>query len=173
MGGLIMSTNNATLYDLTNEQLEINAKVLAGELSADDVADHLEANKQMINDKILDYCRVQAKMASEQQAIETEIERLKVLLERKKGQQNQIATSLQNAMISLNLESFDVGLYRGKIHKGRHSVVIDDLETLSNEFLETKITFKPDKKAIKAAIDSGTLVAGARLEKGEDKLVIK
>lgn len=164
---------NATLFDLTAEQLELTALVERGELTAEDVADNLESNQGMIQDKILDYCRVESRMASEQTAIENEIERLKGLLESKKSKRSGLVQNLQHAMEALGMEEFDVGIYKGRINKGRESVVIDNPDALPVEMVTTKVTYAPNKTAIKAAIDTGTLVAGARIDRAAGKLVIK
>jgi hypothetical protein len=57
-----------------------------------------------------------------------------------------------------------------KIRKNPPSVVIDDVAKLPPEYTVPKIEIKPDKTAIKKAIQNGEKVDGAHIEQGE-KLV--
>lgn len=70
------------------------------------------------------------------------------------------------------IKSMD-GLHAAKIYKDRDCrVVIEQDAKLSDEYLLPQKARDPDKKALKAAIESGAQIAGVRLEKN-DRLEIK
>lgn len=57
--------------------------------------------------------------------------------------------------------------------KGRESVTIDDEAALPAEYVKEKITYSPDKTALKAALLAGTEVPGARIVVGDETLQVR
>lgn len=55
--------------------------------------------------------------------------------------------------------------------KGRDSIEITDLEAIPQGY--AKLEKKPDKTAIKAAIDAGTDIPGAAVKKGEPSITVR
>lgn len=57
--------------------------------------------------------------------------------------------------------------------KGRESVSIEDESLVPAEYVREKITYSPDKTALKAALLAGTQVPGASIVVGEETLQVR
>lgn len=80
---------------------------------------------------------------------------------------------IRDYMVSSNLTSTQSGSYSLTVRAGVASVLINDEELIPAEYMVEKVTYSPDKKAIKAAIESGLEVKGAELLYGESSLMVR
>lgn len=104
---------------------------------------------------------------------EAEIEAVKAaskkLQDRAKAEQARLDKMID--YLKYNMEASGITEIRSpelilKIKKNPPSVVIDNQEALSKEYMVEKITYAPDKKAIKKAIEDGLDISGARIVHG-------
>jgi hypothetical protein len=73
---------------------------------------------------------------------------------------------------NMGKKTLDTGLFKLSVRSGSRSVHIVDREKLSDEFIQTKVTFSPDKNLIKERFKAGEEVDGAVLVTGERSLSI-
>lgn len=163
----------STLFELTGEQLKLKQAIESGELTEEMAADTFEGMELELNDKINDYCRVIQSMQNDELLIKTEIDRLQVLLGEKRNQIKRIKQSLLIGLGSIEMSKFDTGLFKGHTRKGPVSVNIINETEIPPEFIETIVTEKADKNAIKQALKLGENIPGAELKTGESSLIIK
>ena len=163
----------STIFELTGEQLKLKQAIENGDLSEEMAADTFEGMEFELNDKINDYCRVLNSMNAVLVTIENEIKRLQVLQSEKKNQIKRVKQTLVVGLSTIERTNFDTGLFKGHIRKGSQSVNILNEREIPAEFIETIVTEKPDKAAIKAAMKSGEKVKGCELKTGDSSIVIK
>jgi hypothetical protein len=106
-------------------------------------------------------------------AIDAEIERLKarkqVILNKQKGLRDYLLHNMEAAGIT----KIECPLFTASLRKGVESVEIESESLLPDEFVSAEVVTKPDKKAIKQAIQSGQSVPGASIKCGATTIVIK
>lgn len=163
----------STIFELTGEQLKLKQAIENGDLTEEMAQDTFEGMEFELNDKINDYCRVLNSMNADQVTIENEIKRLQVLQTEKKNQIKRVKQTLIIGLSTIEKANFDTGLFKGHIRKGVQSVNILNERDIPADFIETIVTEKPDKNAIKNALKLGEKVAGCELKTGDSSIVIK
>lgn len=103
---------------------------------------------------------------------------IKAMQERKKALQNQadkLKDYLHRNMLAAGIKEIkaDDGTFTAKIAKNPVSVDVYDMTLLDPRFVREKITYEPDKTALKAALENGENVQGARLITDKTSLRIK
>lgn len=137
-------TLNDTLESLTDEFESKSVSVAAYFLNMDSDIAELKAAEKRIADR--------------RRAIENKSASLKEYL----------LTNMQRLEISeISCPEFKV-----KVTKPRKIVEVDDLEALSEQYINTKVVKAADKKLIAADIKAGSVIDGARLVDGKVKLKI-
>lgn len=110
---------------------------------------------------------------SDVKAIDEEIARLtarkKVIKNKTETFRNYLLFNMQKSGIS----KIECPYFTISTVKGRESVVIDDVDSLPDDCVNTNLTVTPDKKVIKEKIKSGEEINGARIERSDDTLRIK
>ena len=161
----------SSLFDLTTQQAELLAMVEAGEFSAEEIADTVEAFGLEIEDKLRGYCVVDRKLGSQEAELSEEIKRLQELKKQKVNERKRLKDSMQAGMEIAGITKIDLGLFKVSTRKGRPSVVVNDVELLPASCFE--LEKKPNKAEIKRHIDAGRTVAGAELVTGKPSITIK
>lgn len=161
-------SNLPALYELASEFRETAEQIADMELDPQTIADTLEGVRLPVEDKarqigfvIRNMESMAAQIKEAEQAMAT---RRKALEARAEHVREYLLTNMQACGIS-KIESpyFVISLRNNPA-----SVIVDDPETLAfaaPEYIVTKVETSPDKKAIKAAIESGVDVPGCRLER--------
>lgn len=132
-----------------------------------------EIDEQTFNDtvegmgaieKATSYCQVIFQINSEIEMFKNEIDRLS---KRKKTLENNVQwmkTQLHNFFVSNGKKEIKAGTFTVTVRKSNF-VDIPDVNKIPKKY--RTVTFSPDKKAIKKALESGTKVNGAKLEERE------
>lgn len=157
------------LYVLTNEYMALAEKLADGDFDAATIADTIEASG------ITDELAVKAQniefvargAEAHHSAIDAEIARLQAL----KAQRDKVAAGLRDYlkinMERAGIEKIECPLFKISIKKNPPAVEIFDQLSLPAEYWRTPEPKPPvpalDKAAIKAALQSGVDVIGARL----------
>lgn len=153
----------ATLYDLSSEYknlLEVlentsdDPKLIEDTIASTGIDDQLE-------DKFQAYGQVINQMKADEQAVAEEIKRL---TDKKRTYQNSLKRlkgSLIDSMAATGKDKVKTPLFSFSIRNTR-IVDISNVDALPVQFT-IKQPVKPDKKAIKAAIESGETVPGATI----------
>jgi hypothetical protein len=156
------------LFEMTAQQRRMLEEIESGELSEELAKDTLEGADGEIKDKLSDYCHVNRNLTYQLTAIDAELDRLTALRAKKK---NEIWVMI--GLDNMGKKKLDTGLFKLSVRSGSKSVQIVDSEKLSDEFIQTKVTFSPDKRSIKERLKAGEDVAGAVMVTGERSLSIK
>lgn len=157
------------LHDISDNYLQ----VLDSDLPADCLQDTLESLSGEFEDKALNIIKYTNHLDSDIAAVDAEIKRLQ---ERKKSLTNKKDSFRDYIRVNMErcgLTKISSPIFNATLGKGIDSVVIDDINILPDEFVSIQTEIKPDKKAILSAIKSGKEIAGARIEQGKSRLLIK
>ena len=157
------------LYVLTNEYLALAEKLADGDFDAQTVADTIEASG--ITDALavkaqgLEY--VARGAMAHHEAIDAEISRLQALKDKRSKVAQGLRDYLKDNMERAGIEKIECPMFSISIRKNPPSVEILDSLSLPKEFWRTPEpkppVAAPDKAAIKAALQKGDEVMGAKL----------
>lgn len=153
-----------TLYELTQEYMELLAMLEDPDTDEAVILDTLEGVGGELEEKADNYARVMRQMDADAAAIKVEEERLH---NRRKSLENRsvwLKQRLQSVMEVTGKTKFKTELFSFGIQNNPASVVIDDEKMIPTEFLIPQAP-KIDKTAIKDALKAGVDMAGiAHLE---------
>lgn len=155
---------NKSLYHIQEDYLRLAATLEdnGGEIT-EDIEDALQVNKEELEVKGVNYALVIRQMAGEADIIKAEIDRLTKLKKSKEAAADRLKNTIKSAMELYGIHSIKGDLVNITLRNNAASVVIDNEGDIPAEYVTEKVTTAPDKKAIKAAIDSGVEVPGAYL----------
>lgn len=164
-----------SLYAVTDEYLELSKQLQDSELPAEVIQDTLEGLKYPIEEKGRAIATVVANMNAEVAAIESAVDKLLArsakITKRTEWLNGYLLVNMQRSGIQkISHPMFDIA-----IRKNPPKVLIDDHATVPDEFYGPQKPPPPreiSKTLIKAAIQSGREVPGARLAQ-EERLEIK
>ena len=128
------------------------------------VLERLNAVQESFEVKAQNCALVCLELHDREETIKREIERLQSLLKRAERGEEWLRRYLSNAMTSTGYETID-GAFTKISFRSSEETVIDNMDELPKEFIKEKVTYSPDKTAIKVAIKSGKEVNGAHIEK--------
>ena len=159
------------LRELTQEQAAILALVENGELTEDQVRDHIDILDDDIKTKIENTLFVINRLESIEKSASDEIERISQI---KKLAQ----TKKQNLKDWLNLnmtdgQSFEFDLFKVSKVKGREIANVTDESKLPARFIKVKESISVDKTQLLKDLKAGINVDGAEISIGKSSLRIK
>lgn len=167
-----------TLYNITNEYLDILNDCYSEEIVSDELYQKLEEIKESFKDKIQNTTLIIEKLKSDCELIKEEINRLsnKILIKSKNIKK--LETYLKNNMALADITKVETPLYSVSIRKSVKTEVSNEFinwakENKRENFISKKVTYLPDKKLIKEEIEKGNLKCPyARLVENQS-LIIK
>lgn len=143
------------LFDTMDEETgEVNSEVL----------ERLNSIQESFEVKAQNVALVCLELKDKQDMIDREIARLKKLSDRAKTAQEWLENYLTDTMQSVGYERIG-GTFSRISFRSSEETIIDNIALLPSEYVTVETTYKPDKKAIKAAIKAGKEIAGAHIEK--------
>lgn len=150
----------ATLYEMTGVAMELYAMFENDEIDEQVMNDTLEGIG--VEGKLEDYCKVIRQLEADAFVFKTE----KLRLAERQSKAEKSVERLKNA-ISMYLtakgsKSEKAGIFDISLRKSE-SVVIDDIYKVDEQYV-TYQEPKPDRTAIKKAINSGAKIEGAHIE---------
>lgn len=159
------------LRELTQEQAEILALVENGELTEEQVKDHLDMLEDDIKTKVENTLFVINRLDAIEKSASDEIERISQI---KKSAQ----TKKQNLKDWLNLnmvdgQSFEFDLFKISKVKGREVANVTDESKLPARFIKVKESISVDKTQLLKDLKAGINVDGAEISIGKSSLRIK
>lgn len=162
-----MSENKPTLYNLTSDMLDLQNKLIES-IDDDGVVDTLisqalEVKEKEFTEKAVAVATIYRKFDNEISLYESEINRLTAYMERLKKCQKKVKDNLSFACQRLGIEEIK-GMYANISFTKSETTEIDDISLIPKEYLVEKVEVKPDKTAIKKAIQSGIEVQGAHIQ---------
>lgn len=160
--------NDLNLYRIGSETQQLYNQLIdsideeTGEVDID-IASALEVKKEEFAAVAINYATVIRMINARKIEAETEIERL-TAIKSKLGQiADRMTKTLSAACQGLGFDKIN-GLTAAISFRKSEQTIIDNAEMLPSEFVKEKVTYAPDKTAIKNAIKAGQDVPGAHVE---------
>jgi hypothetical protein len=145
----------AKLYEITSEIKEIES------LDFDDetIADTLAAVQGEFKTKATAVLMVIGNYQADVDSIDAQIERLKLRKKTMENQRERLRDYLLTNMEASGITKIECPYFTASIRKGSESVQILNEENIPDDYMTTKVSISPDKKAIADAIKAGSEVA--------------
>lgn len=157
------------LYEITPALIDLAS------MDQDDeaVKTTLECVQMDFNDKALAILAVTANFDSDVAALDAEMDRLKARKQSIVNRKQQLRDYLLYNMEASGITKIESPIFTASIRKGVESVEIENESLIPDDYIKVEVLEKPDKAAIKKAIQSGQDVPGALLKRGANTIVIK
>ena len=147
------------LYNIKNEYLQIAHKLTEGELTPE-LEQALIITQENLQEKAINYGYVIKNFESEVNIIEEEIKRLNALKKARQNAVDKLKNNISDAMQLFGILEVKAPTFKMNFRK---SESVEIFEGLDQEFITEKVSYQPDKIAIKNAIKEGRTVNGAAL----------
>lgn len=163
-----------SLYVLANDYAAIAAKISDSDYDEQTIRDTLEGASGEFEEKAISVACFYQNLVASSEAIKEAEKRMKDRRDAIDKKAESIKRYLFDSMKKTKREKIESPYFNIAIRKNPASVCIDDESKIPKAYMVTPPPppAAPDKKAIKAAIDSGLTVEGCRLVHGE-RLEIK
>jgi hypothetical protein len=159
-----------TLFELKGQWLDLANRLADMDLDADTIADTLEgSDEQMaLEEKVQGYEMVARNIEMPITAIEAEIKRLQELKATYQKRADVLRERVLTSMQELGIKKITCPLFEISLRKNPSKVVVYDESMVPfNFWRKPEVEIAVDKKLLKAALDAGEEVHGARLEQTE------
>lgn len=164
------------LYTLRAEYIELIGKLAEMDLDATTIADTIESTGvvESFNEKAQNVVFMARQFDAHCDAIDNEIKRLQDLKKHRKNTAEKLRDYLLSNMQATQIDSIESPLVTIKIRNNPESVDVFDEKQIPSEFMDWPAMPppKPNKTAIKRAIQEGKEVAGCKLVRSQS-LTIK
>ena len=166
-----------TLYNITNEYLDILNDCYSEEVIPEDLYQRLEQINESFKDKVQNTTLVIKRLQSECELIKEEINRLTNRMYIKFKNLKNLETYLKNNMIVLGTNKVETPLHTVSIRKSIKTEVYNGFiewakENNHENFINEKTIYMPNKKLIKEEIEKGNLECPyARLVENQNLLI--
>ena len=157
------------LYQLTQERLELQTKLIALDFDAETIADTLEGESTAIQAKIEDYGYVIKNMSGLANATREEGKRIMALADARDKQVDNIKAWLLANMQACSISKIECPAFAISVKNNPPKVVIDNAGQIPSDLYTYPVAPEPfpDKKAISAKLKAGEEVQGCHLEQGQ------
>jgi hypothetical protein len=145
------------LYNIKSEYLAIAQELAEGELTPE-LEQALMITESNLQEKAINYGYVIKNFESEVDIIDEEIKRLNALKKARVNAIEKLETNISDAMQLFGILEVKAPTFKMNFRK---SESVEIYEGLSQEYITEKISYQPDKIAIKNAIKEGKTVNGA------------
>ena len=142
------------------------------ELEDVDITDTLEAIEGEFKEKVNSIVHVLTNQDGDVGAIDAEIKRLQARKRAITNRQDSLKDYLRTNMEATNTKKISCQLFTIACVKGRDIAVIDDSDSIPDDYVSVKTTITPDKNAISRALKDGIDIPGARLEQAKSAIKI-
>lgn len=152
----------SSLYNLTNDYLALQEMAQNAETAEDMKAleDTISSIADAIEVKGENYAKLIKCLDADNEGIQKEIKRLQNVKKANENLANRLKANMDESLKAIGSDKLKCGTFTFSYRKSK-SVEILDLEVLPSEY--KWIEYKPDKNAIKKAINDGEAVTGAAL----------
>lgn len=156
-----------SLFDLTTEYtkslIELEKQFIDGEISSA-LENHVSEILIEQGDKVDNYCIYISKLEHDIKHMQEMVDLACEVIKKKNGAIGELKSLATRAMLSNNIPRLEGN--QGHVISFRKStqVVIDcEIERLPAKYVQLKMEYHPDKKALKCAIESGEEIDGVRI----------
>lgn len=150
-----------SLYQIGKEYEDIASQLEEGELTPElEIA--LVITQEQLQTKAVNYGFVIKEFESDISAIDEEIKRLTAIKKSKANAKERLKQTLSDAMQYYGIEKVEIPTLKLSFRESK-SVSITDESHLPKKYMVEKVSYSPDKTAIKKAIENGENVTGAEI----------
>ena len=160
------------LYEIADNIRQLADMADTGDFDEQTIADTLEAYQGDLTAKADSIGKLSKMLSHQADACEIEAIRLKDRASKLRRVRESTLSYLQACMTVAGINRVENSLFNISIRKVPSVVMLDE-ELLHKKWLREKVTYAPDRAAIKAAIEDGQEVRGATLVTGRQKLYIR
>jgi len=147
------------LYNIKSEYLNIAAQLAEGELTPE-LEQSLIITETNLQEKAINYGYVIKNFKSEVDIIDEEIKRLNALKKARINAIDKLKNNISDAMQLFGILEVKAPTFKMNFRKSESVEIYDGLDS---EFIVEKVSYQPDKIAIKNAIKEGRTINGAAL----------
>jgi len=147
------------LYNIKSEYLAIAQELTDGELTPE-LEQALIITQENLQEKAINYGYVIKNFESEVDIIEEEIKRLNALKKARVNAVDKLKNNISDAMQLFGILEVKAPTFKMNFRKSESVEIFDGLDS---EFITEKVSYQPDKIAIKNAIKEGRQINGAAL----------
>ena len=104
--------------------------------------------------------------------INCEIERIEKLKKQKENEIKNLKSWMMIGLDAAKVKKIDLDIFKISTRAGSKSVKIIDKDKIPDAYVETKVTFMPNKFAIRKALEAEIKLDGVELVTGERSLTI-
>ena len=160
-----------SLYHIQQEYQLVLSELdeLDGEVTPE-LEQRLMIAEHEMQEKSSNYALVIHDYTSRIDAIDAQIERLEKLKSSYKSKSEVLKSNIKNAMLHFGIDKIEHDLVKLSFRKSE-SVEVENQDLIPKEFIKEKISYSPDKTAIKEAIENGMEVPGAEIVENQSLYV--
>jgi hypothetical protein len=158
-----------SLYELTEQRLALQNKLLSLDFDSETIADTLEGESTELQAKIEDYGFVIRNMEAFSDAIKAEEKRFADRRKAHEAKVEKIKAWLLHNMQACGISKIDCPAFSISVKTNPPKVIIDDEAVIPERFMVVPELPQPspDKKAIASALKCGELVEGCHIEQAQ------
>lgn len=162
------------LYKLTEQQLKLKAMAGNSDMPVDAFKDTFEALDGEFRDKAISVIHIVKNINSDIEELDAEIKRLTARKKTITNKQESIREYLRTNMEASEISKIECPLFTITLSKGCDMAVIDNQDSLPDDYIDVEVVQKPNKSAILRALKADPeSVPGATLGKSKTSLRIK
>lgn len=160
--------NSLTLYDLKGQWRDLADKLADMDLDAQTIADTIEGSEVQcaLEEKAQGYEMIARSFEAPIPAIDAEIKRLQAMKKASQNRADVLRKRLHDAMVELQIGKITCPLFEVRRQKNPVAVEVYNADLIPFEFWKTPSP-EIDKAGLKAALQAGREIEGARLTQGE------
>jgi len=146
---------------------------LESDLKGDDLAECLDSIEDAIDEKASNIVKLVASLDVDVSGLDTEIKRLQARKKAITNNQERLREYLRYNMEVTGITKIKHTLFNITLGKPTVTAEIVDIDFLPDNYVNTEVVIKADKKAILKALKDGEDIPGAILSTGKSRLLIK
>lgn len=159
------------LYELEEQYVTVLEMAMNSEEDFDYEA-MLQGLEGAISDKIDSWCKVIKTLEANETALGAEISRLSARKQSISKNAKQMKEAMKAVMIRLDMKKHKSPMFSVSVTNGREKLEVTDISQIPDQF-KTIPDPVADKRSILEAIKAGQEIAGTRLVRGEEGLMIR
>lgn len=160
----------ATLYELTGKYQQLLQ--IADEVDPEVFKDTLESIDGTIEDKAINYAKVDRQMGADIDDLKTEIKRITQRMNSLTNNRKRLRENLMASMQATGKTKIKDKLFTINVQKNRKSIEINNKKLPAYLMIEEKV-YKPDKDRVKELLDEGKEIPGANYKPQTYHVVIR
>lgn len=161
------------LYDLTSDYKQIINMVEAGELTKEQVKDHLDLIESDFNDKAVSVIHVSNSLDNDISVLDAEIKRLQAKKKSVENSKERLHDYLRNNMEASGITKIKCPQFSITLKQPAPQLHVVEQELIPDDYMVVKTSINPDKRKILADLKDGVDIPGCIIVDGKRSILIK